>query len=141
MSPDQRPDRRREAAEELEVRRRVREVTDALMARMPESDVVPTLDRVARAMELMGDPQRTYPVIHLTGTNGKTSTTRMVERSCGRPVCARGGSPPRTSTTRWSASPSTARASTPGISSRCGTTWRPSWPSSTPRASRPAARR
>ena len=80
MTPDQRPDRRREAAEELEVRRRVREVTDALMARMPESDVVPTLDRVARAMELMGDPQRAYPVIHLTGTNGKTSTTRMVDR-------------------------------------------------------------
>ncbi|WP_374927716.1 bifunctional folylpolyglutamate synthase/dihydrofolate synthase [Kytococcus sedentarius] len=74
------PDPRRDAAEELEVRRRVREVTDALMARMPESDVVPTLDRVARAMELLGDPQRTYPVVHLTGTNGKTSTTRMVER-------------------------------------------------------------
>ncbi|WP_462418005.1 bifunctional folylpolyglutamate synthase/dihydrofolate synthase [Kytococcus sp. Marseille-QA3725] len=73
-------DQRRDAAEELEVRRRVREVTEALMARMPESHVVPTLDRVARVMELLGDPQRTYPVIHLTGTNGKTSTTRIVER-------------------------------------------------------------
>ncbi len=30
-------------------------------------------------MELLGDPQRTYPVIHLTGTNGKTSTARMIE--------------------------------------------------------------
>ena len=28
----------------------------------------------------MGDPQRAYPVIHVTGTNGKTSTTRMIER-------------------------------------------------------------
>ena len=30
-------------------------------------------------MELLGDPQRTYPVIHLTGTNGKTSTARMID--------------------------------------------------------------
>src|SRR3954451_5683016 len=30
-------------------------------------------------MELLGDPQRSYPSIHLTGTNGKTSTARMVE--------------------------------------------------------------
>lgn len=73
-------DPRREAAENLETTRRVREVTQALMVRMPESDVVPTLDRVARCMELLGDPQRTYRVVHLTGTNGKTSTTRMVER-------------------------------------------------------------
>lgn len=80
MSPTGSQDAARAAAEELETRRRVREVTDALMARLPESDAVPTLDRVARAMELLGDPQRTYRVIHLTGTNGKTSTTRMVER-------------------------------------------------------------
>jgi dihydrofolate synthase / folylpolyglutamate synthase len=36
------------------------------------------LDRVARLVELMGDPQRTYPVIHLTGTNGKGSTARIL---------------------------------------------------------------
>jgi dihydrofolate synthase/folylpolyglutamate synthase len=30
-------------------------------------------------MELLGDPQRSFPVIHLTGTNGKTSTTRIIE--------------------------------------------------------------
>src|SRR5881227_752913 len=36
------------------------------------------LDRVGRLVELMGDPQRAYPVIHLTGTNGKGSTARMV---------------------------------------------------------------
>src|SRR3954469_18622227 len=36
------------------------------------------LDRVARLTELMGDPQRTYPVIHLTGTNGKGSTARIL---------------------------------------------------------------
>ncbi len=36
------------------------------------------LDRVARLVELMGDPQRTYPVVHLTGTNGKGSTARIL---------------------------------------------------------------
>ncbi len=30
-------------------------------------------------MELLGDPQRSFGVIHVTGTNGKTSTTRMIE--------------------------------------------------------------
>lgn len=37
----------------------------------------PTLDRARRLTELMGDPQDAYPVIHLTGTNGKGSTARM----------------------------------------------------------------
>ena len=36
------------------------------------------LDRMRRVVELMGDPQRAYPVIHLTGTNGKGSTARMI---------------------------------------------------------------
>lgn len=36
------------------------------------------LDRVQRLVELMGDPQHAYPVIHITGTNGKGSTARMV---------------------------------------------------------------
>src|SRR5438874_4763527 len=36
------------------------------------------LDRVGRLVELMGDPQRAYPVVHLTGTNGKGSTARML---------------------------------------------------------------
>ncbi|MGI8807205.1 MAG: bifunctional folylpolyglutamate synthase/dihydrofolate synthase [Acidimicrobiales bacterium] len=36
------------------------------------------LDRVRRLVELMGDPQRTYPAIHITGTNGKGSVARMV---------------------------------------------------------------
>jgi dihydrofolate synthase/folylpolyglutamate synthase len=39
----------------------------------------PSLDRIQAVMELLGDPQRTFPVIHLTGTNGKTSTTRIIE--------------------------------------------------------------
>jgi dihydrofolate synthase/folylpolyglutamate synthase len=36
------------------------------------------LDRIRRLVELMGDPQSAYPVVHLTGTNGKGSTARMV---------------------------------------------------------------
>src|SRR6266550_6238454 len=38
----------------------------------------PTLDRIGRLTELMADPQRQYPIIHVTGTNGKTSTTAIV---------------------------------------------------------------
>jgi dihydrofolate synthase/folylpolyglutamate synthase len=55
------------------------EVEDALLSRWPETKLDPTLDRIEAFMELLGDPQRNYPVIHLTGTNGKTSTARMVE--------------------------------------------------------------
>ena len=48
-----------------------------------ERDVAPRsaarrLDRVHRLMELMGDPQHSYPVVHITGTNGKGSVARMV---------------------------------------------------------------
>jgi dihydrofolate synthase/folylpolyglutamate synthase len=39
----------------------------------------PTLARVRALTELLGDPQKAYPVVHLTGTNGKTSTARMIE--------------------------------------------------------------
>ena len=55
-------------------------VVEEILARTPEHMPEPTLHRVARVMELMGDPQRAYPMIHLTGTNGKTSTTRIIER-------------------------------------------------------------
>ncbi|MCH7232529.1 bifunctional folylpolyglutamate synthase/dihydrofolate synthase [Glycomyces sp. L485] len=39
-----------------------------------------TLDRIKALLDLMGDPQRAFRTIHITGTNGKTSTTRMIER-------------------------------------------------------------
>lgn len=55
------------------------EVSARLQARWPESRISPTLERVRRLTELLGDPQRGYPVIHLTGTNGKTSTARMID--------------------------------------------------------------
>jgi dihydrofolate synthase/folylpolyglutamate synthase len=69
----------REAARNLEVTKRMREVEEAILGRAPEHDLQPSLDRIAAVMELLGDPQRSFPVIHLTGTNGKTSTTRIVE--------------------------------------------------------------
>ncbi len=59
------------------------EVEDALLSRWPESRLDPTLDRIEAFLELLGDPQRTYPSIHLTGTNGKTSTARMIETLIG----------------------------------------------------------
>jgi dihydrofolate synthase / folylpolyglutamate synthase len=51
----------------------------ALLARWPETRLEPSLDRIEALTELLGDPQRAYPVIHLTGTNGKTSTSRMID--------------------------------------------------------------
>ncbi len=44
---------------------------------MPTRQAVPTLDRVRELMTILGDPQTAYPVIHLTGTNGKGSTAAM----------------------------------------------------------------
>lgn len=55
------------------------EVEDALLSRWPESRLDPTLDRIEAFTELLGEPQHAYQVVHLTGTNGKTSTARMVE--------------------------------------------------------------
>jgi dihydrofolate synthase/folylpolyglutamate synthase len=49
----------------------------ALLSRVGESAPEPRLAPTRRALELLGDPQRRFPFIHITGTNGKTSTSRM----------------------------------------------------------------
>jgi dihydrofolate synthase/folylpolyglutamate synthase len=54
-------------------------VYDELLGRLGEASPQPRLDATRRVVELLGDPQRAYPVIHVTGTNGKTSTSRMIE--------------------------------------------------------------
>lgn len=55
-------------------------VLAALAARFPAEDrMQPDLDRIRMLCDLLGDPQRAYPAVHLTGTNGKTSTARMVD--------------------------------------------------------------
>lgn len=55
------------------------EIAAALQARWPEHRVAPSLARIKALTELLGDPQRAYPVIHLTGTNGKGSTAAMID--------------------------------------------------------------
>ena len=55
------------------------EIVAALTARWPEHRVAPSFGRIQALTELLGDPQRAYPVIHLTGTNGKGSTAAMIE--------------------------------------------------------------
>jgi dihydrofolate synthase / folylpolyglutamate synthase len=58
---------------------RLREVEREIFARRPEDAIEPSLDRISALATLLGDPQRACPVIHITGTNGKTSTARMIE--------------------------------------------------------------
>ncbi len=72
-------DAQREAARRLDITRRMRLTEEAILARAPEHDLQPSLDRIQAVMDLLGEPQRTFPVIHLTGTNGKTSTTRVID--------------------------------------------------------------
>src|SRR5918993_1938164 len=55
------------------------EVEDALLSRWPETRLEPSLDRIRAFTELLGEPQRSFRSVHLTGTNGKTSTSRMIE--------------------------------------------------------------
>ena len=72
------------------------EVEDALLSRWPETKLEPSLDRIEAFTELLGDPQRSFRTIHLTGTNGKTSTSRMIETLVRRSTCAPAASPART---------------------------------------------
>jgi len=54
-------------------------VADELLARIGEASPQPRLEPTRRVVELLGDPQRASPIIHITGTNGKTSTSRLTE--------------------------------------------------------------
>jgi dihydrofolate synthase/folylpolyglutamate synthase len=60
-------------------RRRADAVYEALLQRQGEQWVQPRVERTRRVLELLDDPQKTYRVVHVTGTNGKTSTSRMIE--------------------------------------------------------------
>lgn len=44
----------------------------------PTRRALPSLDGMRQALELLGSPERSYPAIHITGTNGKGSTTAMI---------------------------------------------------------------
>lgn len=63
----------------MSVSSRADEVYAALLTRQGEQWVQPRVERTRRVLELLDDPQRTYRVVHVTGTNGKTSTSRMIE--------------------------------------------------------------
>ncbi|MFS0912943.1 folylpolyglutamate synthase/dihydrofolate synthase family protein [Microbacterium sp. 179-I 3D2 NHS] len=54
-------------------------VYETLLSRAGERWVQPRKERTARILAFLDDPQRTYRVVHVTGTNGKTSTARMIE--------------------------------------------------------------
>ena len=64
------------SAEEL---RALAEVEDELNERWPETKIEPSLDRIEMLMDLLGHPERSFDVIHIAGTNGKSSTARMVD--------------------------------------------------------------
>ncbi|GAA0315077.1 bifunctional folylpolyglutamate synthase/dihydrofolate synthase [Actinoallomurus spadix] len=55
------------------------EAVKGIRTRGVEWDIDPTLDRMRDLADVLGSPQRAYPVIHITGTNGKSSTARMIE--------------------------------------------------------------
>ena len=55
---------------------RFEEAVGQLDGRQPEHMPEPSLDRIRALSELMDDPQLTYPTIHVTGTNGKTTIAR-----------------------------------------------------------------
>ncbi|PVE20129.1 Mur ligase family protein [Arthrobacter sp. Bz4] len=57
----------------------VESVYAELLSRAPENKMEPRMAPMIRAMEILGEPNKAFPIIHLTGTNGKTSTARMVE--------------------------------------------------------------
>ena len=71
------------AEDDVALDARVQEIYRSIVARAPEHDIDPTLDRVKLALDILGDPQRSYPSIHVTGTNGKTSTARMIDSLLG----------------------------------------------------------
>ncbi|GII87276.1 dihydrofolate synthase [Sphaerisporangium siamense] len=57
----------------------IRVVEAAIRERGVEWDIDPTLDRIAGLADILGHPERMYPVIHIAGTNGKSSTARMID--------------------------------------------------------------
>jgi dihydrofolate synthase/folylpolyglutamate synthase len=55
------------------------EIEKKLLARWPETRIEPTLERISALVDVLGSPQLTYPTIHIGGTNGKTTTSRMID--------------------------------------------------------------
>ena len=66
-----------EHSQEIEAQYRAAEAE--LLQRWPETRMEPSRDRIEAILDVLGQPQRAYPAIHITGTNGKTSTARMAD--------------------------------------------------------------
>lgn len=67
------------AADSVELDAAVAEIYELIVERAPEHDIEPSLDRIRMLLDILGDPQNTFPTVHITGTNGKTSTARMID--------------------------------------------------------------
>jgi len=63
-------------------RAEVGKIFESLVARIGERSPQPRLHATRKAVEYLGNPQQMYSVVHITGTNGKTSTARMIEALC-----------------------------------------------------------
>lgn len=66
-----------------ETEAQVRELAEQLFARAPEHDFAPSLERMEALADMLGDPQNAYVSIHVAGTNGKTSTSRIADSILG----------------------------------------------------------
>jgi dihydrofolate synthase/folylpolyglutamate synthase len=58
---------------------RIDAIEKALLARWPETRIAPSIERISALVDILGSPQLTYPTIHVGGTNGKTTTSRMID--------------------------------------------------------------
>ena len=58
---------------------RLAQIVEELNSRWPENKIEPSLDRIRTLLDYLGNPQETFRSIHLAGTNGKTSTSRMID--------------------------------------------------------------
>lgn len=61
---------------------KIDEIEKALLNRWPETRINPTMERISLLADLLGSPQLSYPTIHIAGTNGKTTTTRLIDSLC-----------------------------------------------------------
>lgn len=67
------------AVDSVELDTAVAKIYESIVERAPEHDIEPSLDRIRMLLDILGDPQNTFPTVHITGTNGKTSTARMID--------------------------------------------------------------
>lgn len=67
------------AQQNIEALDALRAVGAELEGRWGEDRIEPSLTRISALVDLLGSPQRCYPVLHIAGTNGKTSVARMVD--------------------------------------------------------------